>query len=48
MSINQELTALVQRLEAVATRLEGTQGGSSGQVVEGKVLVCLLYVCVLS
>ncbi len=39
MSINQELTALVQRLEAVATRLEGTQGGSSGQVVEGKTLV---------
>ena len=38
MSVNQELAALVQRLEAVATRLENTEGGSSSQIVEGKIL----------
>ena len=37
MSVNQELAALVQRLEAVATRLE-KQPGSSNQIIEGKFL----------
>ena len=38
MSVNQELAALVQRLESVATRLEKTQSGNSNQVIEGKCL----------
>ena len=35
MSANQELAALIQRLESVATRLEKSGGGSSA-AVEGK------------
>ena len=38
MSVNKELAALVQRLEAVATRLEKTPSGDSNQIIEGKFL----------